>query len=73
MARRRTNTTYQATRGFGFPASPSVRAALRRGEHIPLDERGEWIEYAVGDPCQPPDDVLDSLRARGLIEEVQAE
>ncbi len=60
--------SYRCLRGFSYPASRSIRDRIRGGDHMPVEERGEWRKYAEGDRiANPPSDLIDGWLRRGLI------
>ena len=62
-------TAYRCLRGFSYPASKSIRDRIRAGDHMPLEERGEWQRYAAGDRItNPPSDLIEGWLQRGLVE-----
>ena len=71
-AKRRTATkgaAYRCLRGFSYPSSQSIRDRIRAGDHMKLEERGEWQRYAVGDRIENlPSDVSANLLKRGALE-----
>jgi len=62
---------YRALRGFEYPKSLAIRNRIRKGEEIPLDERGETQNVLPGKMVTPPEDLLGSWLRRGLVEEVE--
>ena len=73
MAARRSTrtpaTAYRCLRGFSYPASKSIRDRIRAGDHMPLEERGDWQRYEAGDRIENlPSDVSANLLKRGATE-----
>ena len=64
---------YRCLRGFSYPTLRSIRDRIRDGDHMPLEERGEWQRYVQGDKItNPPDDLIESWLKRGLVEPIGA-
>ena len=60
--------------GLCYPTTRSIRDRIRAGDHMPLEERGEWQRYAVGDEsANPPSALIESWLDRGRGEGVEAD
>lgn len=70
---RTTAKSYRCLRGFSYPTSRSVRDRIAAGDHMPLEERGDWQRYAQGDRItNPPSDLIEGWLQRGLVEPMRA-
>ena len=60
--------SYRCLKPFSYPASLSIRERIRAGDHMPLEERGEWRRYVEGDKItHPPSDLIESWLERRLV------
>ena len=63
--------SYRCLKPFSYPASLSIRERIRAGDHMPLEERGDWRRYAKGDKiANPPSDLIESWLERDLVEPI---
>ena len=65
----------RALKAFEYPASRSVRDAIRRHhrtstEPFPWDKRGTPVDVETGQVLDAPDDLLQGWLDNGLVEEV---
>lgn len=55
---------------FEYPRSLSIRNRIRRGDHMPFEERGEIVQVPIGATIDAPADLLDSWLASGYVEAI---
>lgn len=53
---------------LSYPRSQAVRNRIRRGDHLPHEERGEIVDVMWGEIVEAPADLLAGWLANGYVE-----
>ena len=73
MPTKRAPKGYRVLNGITYPKTLAIRDRIRGGDHMPMEERGEWVRHAKGDKItNPPRDLIKSWLRRDLVEPINA-